>query len=77
MALLTNAPDFTARTSWESGAWWDFYQRWFDEFSADGRMHDSHPPTPSPDGKSDYCTLAPRARLAPGESTTITFVFAW
>jgi uncharacterized protein (DUF608 family) len=77
MALLTDAPDFTARTSWESGAWWDFYQRWFDEFAADGRMRDSHPPTHSPDGKSDYCTLAPRNRLAPGASTTITFVLAW
>ena len=77
MALLTTAPDFTARTSWENGAWWDFYQKWFDEFSADGRMQDSHAPTPSPEGKSDYCTLAPRAHLAPGEGTTITFVLAW
>ncbi|HEY1679143.1 MAG TPA: GH116 family glycosyl-hydrolase [Candidatus Sulfotelmatobacter sp.] len=77
MALLTDAPDFTACTSWESGAWWDFYQRWYDEFSADGRVRDSHPSAISPDGKSDYCTLAPRVHLAPGESTTITFVLAW
>ncbi|MGH9495445.1 MAG: GH116 family glycosyl hydrolase, partial [Candidatus Sulfotelmatobacter sp.] len=77
MALLTSVSDFTARTSWESGAWWDFYQRWFDEFVADGRMRDSHPPQPSPEGKSDYCTLAPRAHLAPGASATITFVLAW
>ncbi len=77
MALLTTAPDFTARTSWENGAWWDFYQKWFDEFSADGRMQDSRPPAPSPEGQSDYCTLAPRAHLAPGEATAITFVLAW
>ena len=77
MALLTDAPDFTARTSWESGAWWDFYQRWYDEFAADGRMHNSLPPKSSPEGTSDYCTLAPRAHLAPGASQTITFVLAW
>ncbi len=77
MALLTTAADFTARTSWENGAWWDFYQKWFDEFSAEGKFLDSHPPTLSPDGKSDYCTLAPNARLAPGQSSTVTFVLAW
>ena len=77
LALLTDARDFTARTCWESGAWWDFYQRWYDEFAADGRMRDSHPPVPSPDGSSDYCTLAPRATIAPGASETITFVLAW
>src|ERR1700690_2674628 len=40
-------------------------------------MRDSHPPVPSPDGSSDYCTLAPRATIAPGASETITFVLGW
>ncbi len=35
------------------------------------------PSKPSEDGRSDYATLAPNAHLAPGESTTITFVLAW
>jgi len=77
MALLTTAKNYTSRTSWEGGAWWDFYQKWVDEFSAQGKLHDSRPPQPSADGKSDYATLAPYAYLAPGESTTITFVLAW
>ena len=77
MALLSTARSYTARTRWESGAWWDFYQKWVDEFSADGQLHDSRPPQPSADGKSDYATLAPHARLSPGESTKVTFVLAW
>jgi non-lysosomal glucosylceramidase len=78
MALLTTSSSFTARTNWESSAeWWDAYQKWIDEFSADGKMHNSQPSKPSADAKSDYSTLAPNAKLSPGESTTITFVLAW
>ncbi len=77
MALLTTNPEFTLRTSWESGAWWDFYQKWVDEFSEDGKLHDSKAPEPSPDGKSDYATLAPHVRLYPGETTIVPFVLAW
>ena len=77
MALLTTNSSYTARASWDSGAWWDSYQRWVDEFSADGKVHDSAPAKPSADGKSEYSTLAPNARLAAGESTTITFILAW
>jgi uncharacterized protein (DUF608 family) len=77
MALLTTHSDVTAKTSWSDGAWWDAYQQWVDEFSDDGRFKGSEPSAPTKDGKSDYSTLAPRARLAPGESKTITFVMAW
>jgi non-lysosomal glucosylceramidase len=77
MALLTTNSSYTARSSWDSGAWWDSYQKWVDEFSADGKLHDSTPPKPSADGKSEYSTLAPHARLVPGDATTITFILAW
>jgi len=77
VALLTTNSSYTARTSWEDGAWWDSYEKWVDEFSADGKMHDSEPSKPSAEGKSDYSTLAPHVRLLPGESTTITFILAW
>lgn len=77
VALLTTNSSYTARTSWEDGAWWDSYEKWVDEFSAEGKMHDSEPSKPSADGKSDYSTLAPHVRLLPGESTTITFILAW
>ena len=77
MALLTTAPRFTARTSWEPGEWWDPFQKWLDEFTRSGEFHDSAPAGPSADGRSNYATLAPRTRLLPGESTTITFLLAW
>jgi uncharacterized protein (DUF608 family) len=77
MALLTTHPSATARTTWGSGAWWDTYQKWVDQFSADGTLKDSSPAKPTDDGKSDYATLAPHANLAPGEGKTIPFVLAW
>jgi non-lysosomal glucosylceramidase len=78
MALLTTSPQFTAQTSWgELGEWWDPFQKWLDEFTRDGTVHDASPTMPSGDGRSNYATLAPKARLNPGESTTITFLLAW
>src|SRR5206468_123220 len=52
MALLTTNSSYTARASWNSGAWWDSYQKWVDQFSADGKVQDSTPPKPSADGQS-------------------------
>ncbi len=77
MALLTTSPDVTAKTSWAHGDWWDPFQKWYDEFAAKGEVHDSAAPEPSEDGRSNYATLAPRLRLAPGESKTVTFLLAW
>ena len=31
MALVTTAPDVSARTAWEGGQWWDSFQKWVDE----------------------------------------------
>jgi len=77
MALVTTHPDISARTAWEGGQWWDSFQKWFDEYAATGTLHDSHAPEPTPDGTSNYATLAPRVTLAPGESRDIRFVLAW
>jgi len=77
MALLTPTADISARTAWEGGKWWDSFQKWLEEYSASGRIHDSKAPEPTADGRSNYSTLAPFFRLAPGESKTITFVLAW
>ncbi len=77
MALLSATSQVTARTAWPHGDWWDPFQRWYDEFAAAGEMHDTEPAHPSADGQSNYATLAPRLRLLPGESKTITFVLAW
>lgn len=77
MALLTTSPTVTARTAWPDGDWWDPFQKWYDEFAADGRMHGSDSSGPSVDGQSHYATLAPQLRLSPGEEQTITFLLAW
>lgn len=77
MALATTHPDSSARTAWERGEWWDSFQKWFDEYAATGTLKDSHAPEPTPDGTSNYATLAPRATLAPGETRDIRFVLAW
>jgi uncharacterized protein (DUF608 family) len=77
MALLTTHPDVSARTAWEHGRWWDSYQEWLDELAASGTVHDSEAPEPSPDGRSNFATLAPRIHLSPGESKAVTFLLAW
>jgi len=77
MALLTTNVPYSARASWEDGAWWDSYQTWLDKFSAEGKLHGPTSSKPSADGKSDYATLAPNTRLLPGQSTTIRFILAW
>ena len=77
MALLTTSPRVTARTAWEQGEWWDPFQKWVNEFTRAGELHDSSVPEPSADGKSNYASLALKLRLQPGESTTLTFLLAW
>jgi non-lysosomal glucosylceramidase len=77
MALVTTHTDVTARPSWEEGAWWDSFQKWFDEYAADGAFDGREEAGPSEDGVTQYSTLAPRARIAPGASQAIEFVLAW
>ncbi len=77
MALATTHQDATARPAWEEGAWWDSFQKWFDEYAAGGSFHDGDAAGPSDDGVSHYATLAPRLALSPGETRAVTFLLAW
>jgi non-lysosomal glucosylceramidase len=77
LALLCTSEPATTRTAWPAGDWWDPFQKWYDEFAADGEMHDTDAAKPSADGRSNYATLAPRVKLLPGESKRITFLLAW
>ena len=77
MALVTTHADVTARAAWEPGAWWDSFQKWFDEYAAGGGFTDGQEAGPTDEGVSQYGTLAPRARLAPGASQAIEFLLAW
>jgi len=77
MCLLTKQKDVTAKTEWGLGRWFDSYTNWVDEFTATGGFQSAEVSKPSEDGSSHVATLAPRVRLAPGESQTITFALAW
>jgi len=77
MCLMTSHSDVTARWRWEEGEWFDAYTNWTDEFVANGGFENPPPGDPSPDRSSRPGTLAPRLRLAPGASETVTFVLAW
>ena len=77
LALLCKNESAMARTGWPDGDWWDPFQKWYDEFAANGEMHESVESKATADGRSNYATLAPRVKLAAGESRTITFVLAW
>jgi non-lysosomal glucosylceramidase len=77
MALVTTHAEVTARTSWEEGAWWDSFQKWFDEYAADGAFEEARDFGPTEDGVSGYATLAPRLRLAANESREVEFILAW
>ncbi|HEY3128935.1 MAG TPA: GH116 family glycosyl-hydrolase [Acidobacteriota bacterium] len=77
MALVTTHPQVTARAAWEGGAWWDSFQKWFDEYASTGGVSGPQESPPSPAGVSDYATLAPHFRLEKGESRSIDFILAW
>ena len=77
MALVTTHADVTARAAWEPGAWWDSFQKWFDEYAAGGGFADGHEAGPTDEGVSQYATLAPRATLAPGATQGFEFLLAW
>jgi non-lysosomal glucosylceramidase len=77
MALVTTTPDLSARASWEPGAWFDSFQRWFDEFSSRGGMEDIPEAGPTDEGVSNFATMAPRVTLGPGDTQEVTFVLAW
>ncbi|MBO0859879.1 MAG: hypothetical protein J2P21_15725, partial [Chloracidobacterium sp.] len=77
MCLLTTQKDVTAKTEWGLGRWFDSYTHWVEEFTATGGFTSAEESAPSKDGEGQVATLAPRLRLAPGESQTVTFALAW
>ncbi|HEV8130611.1 MAG TPA: GH116 family glycosyl-hydrolase, partial [Acidobacteriota bacterium] len=77
MALVTTHPQVSARTAWEGGAWWDSFQKWFDEYAAAGAVNGPQESAPSADGVSNYATLAPQFHLKPAEERSVEFLLAW
>ena len=76
MALATTWSDITACAHWERAAWFDDIQRFWDDFSEDGRLVPSDE-SRTPDGETDIATLGLIASLAPGETVRLPFILAW
>jgi len=76
MALATVWPQITACAHWERGVWFDDIQRFWEDFSDDGRVEPSDE-TPSPDNETDIGTLGLVATVAPGETARLPFILAW
>jgi non-lysosomal glucosylceramidase len=77
MALVTTHDALTSLPAWKGAEWFDSFQNWINEFSPEGRFQPGPAMAPTADKRSACATVAPYARLEPGQSTTITFVIAW
>ncbi|MGH2544456.1 MAG: GH116 family glycosyl-hydrolase, partial [Ardenticatenaceae bacterium] len=81
MSLTTGHPkghaDVTVKRAWLRGAWYDFLQEFWDDFSSDGLLDDLGYDSPSPMGKSDTGSLGLLDKLAPGESKAYRFLLTW
>jgi non-lysosomal glucosylceramidase len=87
MSLATTHPNVTVKRAWLRGAWYDFLQEFWDDFSADGLLTDLEYDSPSDirgqhpggtrGGKSDTCTLGLVDTLMPGEQKAYRFLLTW
>ncbi|HLK46566.1 MAG TPA: GH116 family glycosyl hydrolase [Bryobacteraceae bacterium] len=76
MAVATAAGNTSYRLAWEHGEWFDEFQKWWDDFLANGHFP-NNPGAASEDAASDYASLATHFSIAPGASKNVTFVLAW
>ncbi len=77
MALVTSARDATWLARWDQGSWFDDMHKWWDEYSATGQFADANTGSPSKEGFSDLCTLAPKFTLPAGGAAEVVFLLAW
>ena len=77
LTLATTHPSVSIRPAWLRGAWYDFLQDWWDDFSSDGRFDSAVELGPSPEGLTDTATVAALDRLEPGGHGEYRFLLAW
>lgn len=75
-ALATRGGEVSYRLTWEQGEWWDDFHLWWDELVTKGRFQGGSS-DPSPDGLTNYATLASHFTLQPGRPHGVDFVLAW
>jgi non-lysosomal glucosylceramidase len=77
MTLATTNRNTTAKRAWLRGAWFDFLQEFWDDFSVDGRLNDLGYDTATDEHKTDTGSLGIYETLQPGETKRFTFILAW
>jgi len=77
MALLTPNKDVTWQLKFAERRWFAATESLIDEFGSTGEFKGVRESDISPDNQGYVAQLGLKANLAPGESTTRTFVLAW
>ncbi|MGI8587396.1 MAG: GH116 family glycosyl-hydrolase [Chloroflexia bacterium] len=77
LSLATTHGKVTTKPAWLRGAWYDFLQEFWDDFSSDGLLTDLGYDDPSPMGQTDTCTLGLVDTLAAGEEKAYRFILSW
>ncbi len=77
LALVTLHDRVTHTSRWARGEWFDAQSLFWNDFSEDGRLEALSESDPSPEGETDTGSVGGLFSLAPGESSTITFLMAW
>ncbi|MBN1345143.1 MAG: hypothetical protein JXQ73_20785 [Phycisphaerae bacterium] len=68
----------TYLTDWAEPGWWDACQRFWDDFSDDGRLDNARASgDPSPDGQTHQASLGCIATIPPRAKRQFTFLIAW
>ena len=77
VSLVTDHPNVTVKPYWLRGAWFDFLEEFWTDFTEDGRFTDLNYEDASPDGRPDTASLGLVDTLAAGESKTYRFILSW
>jgi non-lysosomal glucosylceramidase len=77
LSLVTTNPKVTYKRAWLRGAWYDFLQEFWDDFTEDGQLNDLGYETSSENNKTDTGSLGVYEALAPGETKKFAFLLTW
>ncbi|MBM7565559.1 GH116 family glycosyl-hydrolase [Paenibacillus sacheonensis] len=77
LALQTTHANLTVKRAWLRGAWYDFLQEFWDDFTEDGRLTDLGYETPSEEHKTDTGSLGVIETILPGETKEFQFALSW
>jgi uncharacterized protein (DUF608 family) len=76
-ALVTLAPDTTAKPVWYRGEWFDTLQEFWTDLSTDGQLMPRMPDEHVSLSNADPGSVGALIELAAGETKSVTFVLSW